>query len=68
LSIKEVSHLHKVYGIVDHQDELGAVESVKSASDIYAPVSGQVFEVNETLTSKPSLINKSAEGEGIYLL
>jgi glycine cleavage system H lipoate-binding protein len=45
-------------------DELGAVESVKSASDIYAPMSGQVFEVNEDLTSKPSLINKSAEGNG----
>ena len=45
-------------------DELGAVESVKSASDIYAPMSGQVFEVNEELTSKPSLINKSAEGDG----
>ena len=38
---------------------------MKSASDIYAPMSGQVFEVNEDLTSKPSLINKSAEGEGI---
>jgi glycine cleavage system H protein len=45
-------------------DELGAVESVKSASDIYAPMSGQILEVNEELTSKPSLINKSAEGDG----
>jgi len=50
------------------KDELGAVESVKSASDIYAPLSGQVFEVNEALTSKPSLINKSAEGEGTICL
>ena len=46
-------------------DELGAVESVKSASDIFAPMSGQVFEVNEELTSNPSLINKSAEQDGI---
>jgi glycine cleavage system H protein len=45
-------------------DELGAVESVKSASDIYAPLSGQVLEVNEELTAKPSLINKSAETDG----
>lgn len=46
------------------EDELGAVESVKSASDIYAPMSGQVLEVNEELTSKPSLINKGAESNG----
>lgn len=48
------------------EDELGAVESVKSASDIYAPMSGQVYEVNEELTSKPSLINKSAEDDGKF--
>ena len=46
--------------------ELGAVESVKSASDIYAPLSGQVLAVNEALTANPSLINKSAEGDGNY--
>lgn len=40
------------------------MESVKSASDIYAPMSGQIFEVNEELSSKPSLINKSAENDG----
>lgn len=40
------------------------MESVKSASDIYAPLSGQVFEVNEALNSKPSLINQEAEGKG----
>ena len=39
---------------------------MKSASDIYAPMSGQVFEVNEELTSKPSLINKAAESNGSY--
>jgi len=48
-------------------EELGAVESVKSASDIYAPLSGQVFEINEKLNSKPSLINKSAEDRGTNL-
>jgi len=40
------------------------VESVKSASDIYSPMSGQVYEVNEELTSTPSLINKSPELAG----
>ena len=39
-------------------DTLGVVESVKSASDIYTPVSGKVVEVNEDLTKNPENINK----------
>jgi glycine cleavage system H protein len=45
-------------------DQLGAVESVKAASDIYAPISGTVKEINETLSSEPGLLNKSAEEKG----
>ncbi|KAL4064898.1 glycine cleavage H-protein-domain-containing protein [Scleroderma yunnanense] len=45
-------------------DQIGAVESVKAASDIYAPVSGEVLEVNEDLHEQPSLLNKTPEGEG----
>jgi len=45
-------------------DQIGAVESVKAASDIFAPVSGTVEDINETLASEPSLLNKSAEGKG----
>jgi len=45
-------------------DQIGAVESVKAASDIYAPVSGIVEEINETLSSEPGLLNKSAEDKG----
>ncbi|KAG8810351.1 hypothetical protein FRC19_004601 [Serendipita sp. 401] len=45
-------------------DLIGAVESVKAASDIYAPVSGKVVEVNEKLNSEPGLLNKDPEGEG----
>jgi glycine cleavage system H protein len=41
-----------------------SVESVKAASDIYAPVSGKIVEVNEKLSNQPELINKDAEGEG----
>ncbi|BBJ28252.1 glycine cleavage system protein GcvH [Athalassotoga saccharophila] len=41
-----------------------SVESVKSASDVYAPVSGKIKEVNKALESTPELINKSAEGDG----
>lgn len=43
---------------------LCTVESVKSASDVYAPVSGKVVEVNVDLDSQPEKINKDAEGEG----
>lgn len=40
------------------------VESVKAASDVYAPVSGEVVEVNAALTDKPETINEDAYGEG----
>ncbi|MFT6488367.1 glycine cleavage system protein GcvH [Alcanivorax sp.] len=38
-------------------DEAGVVESVKAASDIYAPVSGEVIEINESLEDEPELVN-----------
>ena len=40
------------------------VESVKAASDVYAPVDGEVVEVNDAVSSDPALINQAAEGEG----
>lgn len=40
------------------------IESVKAASEIYAPISGTVLAVNEALSSDPGAINRSAEGEG----
>lgn len=40
------------------------VESVKAASDVYAPVSGEVVAVNEALSDKPETINEDAYGEG----
>ena len=43
---------------------MGAVESVKSASDINCPISGTVIEANSALEEKPSIINKSPEGDG----
>ncbi|BGP37786.1 glycine cleavage system H-protein subunit [Rhodotorula kratochvilovae] len=45
-------------------EEIGAVESVKAASDIFAPVSGQITEVNGALEDQPDLLNKSAEADG----
>lgn len=49
---------------VEKGENLGAVESVKSASDIYAPISGEVVEMNEILKDKPGNINKGAETDG----
>lgn len=48
---------------VSKGDPLGAVESVKSASDIMAPVTGKVTEHNKLLEEKPGQINKSPEGD-----
>lgn len=49
--------LPKVGRTVKVGDPICTVESVKSANDIYAPVSGEIVEVNEALTSDPSLVN-----------
>jgi len=45
-------------------DEAGVVESVKAASDIYAPVSGEVVEVNETLVDNPEIVNTAPYTDG----
>jgi glycine cleavage system H protein len=45
-------------------EELASIESVKSAEDIYAPVSGKVTAVNEELRDHPEIINEDAEGKG----
>ena len=50
--------LPKVGSQVAKGKSFGSVESVKAVSDIYAPVSGEVTEVNETLTSAPEQLNK----------
>ena len=42
------------------------VESVKTASDIYSPVSGEVIAVNEKLSSQPSLVNDQPYGDGWF--
>lgn len=49
---------------VEAGDAVSAVESVKSASDISSPVTGEVVEANEALSDTPGLVNKSPEGEG----
>jgi len=51
---------------VEQGGEAAVVESVKAASDVYAPVSGQVVAVNETLDGSPATINEDAEGRGWF--
>ncbi|AYO45001.1 Glycine cleavage system H protein, mitochondrial [Malassezia restricta CBS 7877] len=51
---------------VSKGDQIGSVESVKAASDIYSPVSGIVSEVNEKLNDEMTLVNKSPEHEGWF--
>lgn len=46
--------------------EAAVVESVKAASDIYAPIAGTISAVNDALTSQPSTVNDDPEGEGWF--
>ena len=49
---------------VSKEDAFGVVESVKAVSDIYAPVTGKVLEVNDDLPENPEMINEDAYGDG----
>lgn len=52
--------------VFDKGDEAAVVESVKAASDVYSPVSGEVTEGNEALAEDPSLVNSDPEGDGWF--
>ena len=47
-------------------DTCGVVESVKTASDLYAPVSGEVTEINDALESEPGTVNEDPYGDGWF--
>jgi len=51
---------------VSKGQEAAVVESVKAASDVYAPVSGEVVEGNQALADDPSIVNSDPEGEGWF--
>ena len=51
---------------VSQGGSLAVVESVKAASDVYAPVGGEVVEINGDLENDPGLVNRSAEDEGWF--
>ena len=48
-------------------DEAAVVESVKAASEVYAPASGEVIDVNAALADTPARVNEDAEGKGWFL-
>lgn len=48
------------------EDEVAIVESVKAASDVYSPISGEIIEVNEVLLDNPEIINESPYHEGWF--
>jgi glycine cleavage system H protein len=47
-------------------DEAGVVESVKAASDIYAPIGGEIIAINENLEDNPEVINEDPYGDGWF--
>jgi glycine cleavage system H protein len=49
---------------VSKDDPFGVIESVKAVSDIYAPVSGTVIEINEDLPESPEMVNEDCYGDG----
>lgn len=52
---------------VEKGEEAAVVESVKAASEVYAPVSGEVIAVNDALEGAPGTVNEDAEGNGWFL-
>lgn len=58
--------LPEVGAEVSAGDDTGVVESVKAASDVYAPVSGEVVEVNAQLEDSPELVNSDPYGDGWF--
>jgi len=61
--------LPEIGDIIEAGGEAGVVESVKAASDIYSPVSGEIIEINEDLVDSPEMINEQPyDGGWIYKL
>jgi len=52
---------------VDKGGEIGVVESVKAASEVYAPVAGEIVEVNEALQEEPAKVNESPDADGWFV-
>jgi glycine cleavage system H protein len=59
--------LPEVGDTFDQGDIFAVVESVKAASDVYMPVSGEILEINEALEDSPELVNKDSFGEAWFV-
>lgn len=58
--------LPKVGRALKKSEAAAVVESVKAASDVYAPVTGEVLEVNEAVVAEPALVNSDADGKAWF--
>jgi glycine cleavage system H protein len=58
--------LPKVGRALKKAEAAAVVESVKAASDVYAPISGEVLEANEALAGEPALVNSDAQGKAWF--
>ena len=58
--------LPKVGAVLKAGATFGVIESVKAASDVYAPISGEVLEVNEAVVADPALVNSDAAGKAWF--
>jgi glycine cleavage system H protein len=56
--------LPEVGAVINRGEIFGVVESVKAASDLYIPMSGEIVEVNEKLEDEPELVNQDPYGQG----
>ena len=59
--------LPKLGRLINAGDQVGVVESVKAASDLFSPISGEIIEVNNELIKSPQLINNDPENSGWYM-
>jgi len=62
------AELPSVGGTITQNEPFGSVESVKAVSDLIAPLSGTIEQVNEEVTSKPELLNEDPFGKGWLLI
>ena len=56
--------LPKIGTQLEANEEMGSIESVKAVSDLFSPMSGEVIEINETLSERPELVNTDPYGDG----
>jgi glycine cleavage system H protein len=62
------AELPSVGGTIKQNEPFGSVESVKAVSDLIAPLSGTIEQVNEEVTSKPEILNEDPYGKGWLLV